>query len=80
MNPAFLKTLRNRPKRSRNPDLPAPPNLFSQAKELRSTKDDVSGLQLEMLLLKQRLDQFEQKNRRLESQIDTLHNIIRSRR
>jgi septal ring factor EnvC (AmiA/AmiB activator) len=78
MNPKFLKTLKAKKKRTLDPNI-VRPNLFSQAKELRSTKQDVDRVDLDLSLTKQRLDQLEARNRRLESSIEVLQNWIRNR-
>lgn len=79
MNPSFLKSLKVKKKRLRDPNLPPPPNLFSQAKELRLTKDEIDRLQLELNLTRQRLDNLESRNRALESQFEAMQNWIRNR-
>lgn len=79
MNPAFAKLLRNKKKRSRDPNLPPPPTLLGQVKELKSTRNDLDQVQLELVMTRQRLDQLETRNRRLESHVRDLENFIRNR-
>jgi hypothetical protein len=79
MNPAFAKLLRNKRKRTRDPNLPPPPTLLGQVKELRITREDLNQVQLELSITRSRLDQLESKNRKLESHIRDLENFIRSR-
>lgn len=79
MNPDFAKLLRNKRKRTRDPNLPPPPTLLGQVKELRITREDLNQVQLELSMTRSRLDQLESKNRKLESHIRDLENFIRSR-
>lgn len=79
MNPSFAKLLKQRKKRERDPNLPPPPTLLGQVKELRLTKEEQQRHELELVLLRQRLELIEMKNRRLESQLRDLENFIRSR-
>jgi predicted RNase H-like nuclease (RuvC/YqgF family) len=79
MNPAFLKTLRAKKKRERDPNLPPPPNLFSQAKELRQTRQSMDLVEIEMSMLKQRLERVESRNRDLEMRMETLQNWVQKR-
>ncbi len=79
MNPAFLKTLRAKKKRERDPNLPPPPNLFSQAKELRQTRQSMDLVEIEMSMLKQRLERVESRNRELEMRMETLQNWVQKR-
>lgn len=79
MNPAFQKLLKAKKKRSLNPDI-VRPNLFSQAKELKLTKDDLEGLRLELFSARQRIDSLESRNRKLESSLEALRNWIKTRK
>jgi predicted RNase H-like nuclease (RuvC/YqgF family) len=79
MNPAFLKTLRAKKKRERDPNLPPPPNLFSQAKELRQTRQSMDLVEIEISMLKQRLERVESRNRELEMRMETLQNWVQKR-
>lgn len=79
MNPSFAKLLKQRKKRERDPNLPPPPTLLGQVKELRLTKEEQQRHELELVLLRQRLELVEMRNRRLESQLKDLENFIRSR-
>lgn len=79
MNPAFLKSLKAKKKRERDPNLPPPPNLFSQAKELRQAKENMDLMELELSLTRQRLDRLEARNRELESRMEALQNWIKTR-
>lgn len=78
MNPKFLKTLKAKKKRTMDPNV-VRPNLFSQAKELRITKQEVDRMDLDLVLTKQRLDYLESRNRRLESSLEVLQNWIKHR-
>jgi hypothetical protein len=79
MNPAFAKLLKQKRKRTRDPNLPPPPTLLGQVKELRLTKEEQDRLGLELTLTKIRLDQLEARNRKLESSLATLQNWIKTR-
>lgn len=79
MNPAFAKLFRQKKKRQRDPNAPPPPTLLGQVKELKSTRSDLDRQELELTILRQRLDHLEVRNRRLESNIRDLENYIRSR-
>lgn len=80
MNPKFLKTLKIKKKRERDPNLPPPPNLFSQAKELRDTKSNLENLEIEFYLMRQRVSYMENHIKRLESSLETLQNWIRTKK
>lgn len=79
MNPAFAKLLRQKKKRVRDPSLPPPPTLLGQVKELRLTKEEMDRLGLELTLTRQRLEQLEIRNRKLESSLESLQNWVRTR-
>lgn len=79
MNPAFVKLLRQKKKRTRDPNLPPPPTLLGQVKELRLTREDMNRIELESVMLRQRLEMVEMKNRRLETQLRDLENYVRNR-
>jgi hypothetical protein len=79
MNPAFAKLFKQKPKRVRDPNLPPPPTLLGQVKELRLTREDMDRLQLELSLTRQRLEQLESRNRTLELTVETLQAYVRNR-
>jgi hypothetical protein len=79
MNPAFARLLKNRKKRERDPNAPPAPTLLGQVKELRLTKEEQDRQGLELVIMRQRLEYMEAKNRRLEIQLKDLENYIRSR-
>jgi len=79
MNPAFAKLLKQKKKRTRDPNLPPPPTLLGQVKELRLTREDINRMELESVMLRQRLEMVEMKNRRLETQLRDLENYVRNR-
>ena len=76
MNPLFLKKLRAKKKRPRDPDAPPPPTLLGQVKELKITKELIDWQTTEMQVLKQRLEYLESKNRRLENYIETIKDWV----
>ena len=76
MNPLFLKKLRAKKKRPRDPDAPPPPTLLGQVKELKITKELIEWQTTEMQVLKQRLEYLESKNRRLENYIETIKDWV----
>ena len=79
MHPSYLKLLKSKKKRVRDPNLPPPPTLLGQVKELRLTKEEQDRQGLELVVMRQRLEYMEAKNRRLEIQLKDLENYIRSR-
>lgn len=79
MNPAFAKLLRSKRKRPVDPNAPPRPTLLGQVKELRLTKEEQERTSLELLMLRNRLDVVELRNKRLETQIKDLENYIRNR-
>lgn len=79
MNPAFLKSLKAKKKRERDPNLPPPPNLFSQAKDLRQARQSMELMEIEVSMLKQRLERVESRNRELEMRMETLQNWVQKR-
>ena len=79
MHPSFAKLLKQRRQRVRDPNAPPPPTLLGQVKELRLTKEEQDRQSLELVVMRQRLDQVESRDRRLEHQIRDLENFIRTR-
>lgn len=80
MNPLFLKKLAAKKKRERDPNLPPPPTLLGQVKELRITREEMERQTVELNVLKQRVEYLEIKNRRLEGYIETIRNWITNNR
>ena len=76
MNPLFLKKLATKKKRERDPNLPPPPTLLGQVKELRITREEMQRQALEVQVLKQRVEYLEMKNRRLESYVETIRDWV----
>lgn len=76
MNSAFLKTLKAKKRRPRDPNAPAPPNLLSQAKELRIAKQGLDRQEIELEIVKQRMDHMENRQRRLESSAESFQNWV----
>lgn len=79
MNPAFARLLRQRRRRPRDPNAPAPPTLLGQVKELRLTKEDITQALVAINNLSARLDRAEAHTKRLESTVRDLENYIQSR-
>jgi hypothetical protein len=79
MHPSYLKLLKSKKKRVRDPNLPPPPTLLGQVKELRLTKEELERVQLQLNITQQRLDYIENRYRRLESSFEALENWIRNR-
>jgi hypothetical protein len=79
MNPAFARLLKQRKTRKIDPNAPPRPTLLGQVKELRLTREDMNQLQLDLVMTRQRLEQVESRNRRLESQLRDIENYIRNR-
>lgn len=81
MNPLFLKKLRAKKKRERDPNAPPPPTLLGQVKELRVTREEMERQAVELHSLRQRLEYLEMKNRRLESYVETIRDwVIKNRK
>jgi len=80
MNPLFLKKLAAKKKRERDPNLPPPPTLLGQVKELRLTKEEMDRQAFELAALKQRMEYLEMKNRRLEGQIEIMRGWLSKNR
>lgn len=76
MNPLFLKKLRAKKKRPRDPDAPPPPTLLGQVKEIKITKELIDQQTTEMQVVKQRLEYLESKSRRLENYIETIKDWV----
>jgi len=76
MNPLFLKKLAAKKKRERDPNAPPPPTLLGQVKELRLTREETQRINLELQVLRQRIEQLESKNRRLEMYMDTVRGWV----
>jgi hypothetical protein len=76
MNPLFLKKLAAKKKRERDPNLPPPPTLLGQVKELRLTKEEMDRQANELQILRQRMEYLEMKNRRLENYIETIRDWV----
>lgn len=76
MNSAFLKTLKAKKRRARDPNAPPAPNLMSQAKDLRLTKQGLDRQEIELEIVKQRIDNIEQRQRRLESNSESFQNWV----
>lgn len=72
MNPLFKKLYKHKKTRTRDPNAPPPPNLFSTVKDLKDTKAVVDAHGSELQDLKNRLAQLESKNRFLETQVEML--------
>ena len=79
MHPAFARLLKQRKTRKIDPNAPPRPTLLGQVKELRLTREDMNQLQLDLVMTRQRLEQVESRNRRLESQLRDIENYIRNR-
>lgn len=79
MNPAFVKSLKQKKKRERDPNLPPPPTLLGQVKELRLTRENIERMEIQITTLHQRMEYLESRNRRLESTVEALENWIRNR-
>lgn len=72
MNPLFKKLYKHKKTRTRDPNAPPPPNLFSTVKDLKDTKAVVDAHGSDLQDLKNRIAQLESKNRFLETQVEML--------
>jgi len=79
MNPVFASLLKQKKPKVRDPNLPPPPTLLGQVKELKQTREEQQRQELELTLLRQRLEQVEIKNRSLERHLRDLENFILNR-
>jgi len=79
MHPSFARSLKQKKRRTRDPNLPPPPTLLGQVKELRLTKEEIDRLQLQIMLTQQRVEYLEASNRRLESSLESVQNWVKNR-
>jgi len=81
MNPLLTKLYKQKKTRVRDPNLPPPPTLLGQVKELKGTREMIDHLSAEITVLRQRLEYIEIKNRRLEGYIETIKEwVVRNQR
>ena len=76
MNPLFKQLYKHKRTRTRDPNAPPPPNLFSTVKDLKDTKDVVDTHGAELQDLKDRIAKLESKNRYLENTVDFLRSRL----
>jgi hypothetical protein len=79
MHPSFARSLKQKKRRVRDPNLPPPPTLLGQVKELRLTKEEIDRLQLQIMLTQQRVEYLEASNRRLENSLESVQNWVKNR-
>ena len=76
----YSKMYAAKKKRVRDPNLPPPPNLFSQAKELRETKFTIEQLTALVKYQHEEIRQLRSKTGSLELRLDQITNLINSMR
>ena len=76
MNPMFQKLYKHKKTRVRDPNLPPPPTLLGQVKELKDTRSALEQTATRLQALDQRMARLEAKNRYLENYVEMLRNTI----
>ena len=76
MNPLFQKLYKHKKTRTRDPNAPPPPNLFSTVRDLKDTKLVVDTHDKKLEVMQQKLDRLENQNRHLRNYVEILRNHI----
>lgn len=76
MNPMFQKLYKHKKTRVRDPNLPPPPTLLGQVKELKDTRLSLEQTATRLQALDQRIARLEAKNRYLENYVEMLRGTI----
>jgi len=79
MNPIFRKLYKHKRTRTRDPNAPPPPNLFSTVKNLKDTQAVVDSAVARIQSLEQKIERLEAQNRSLQSVVNTLHQYLRKK-
>ena len=77
MNPLFKQLYKHKKTRTRDPNAPPPPNLFSTVKDLKDTKSVVDLHTATIQELQAKITKLEHKTQYLESYVDILRNQLR---
>ena len=77
MNPMFQKLYKHKKARVRDPNLPPPPTLLGQVKELKDTREVLDQTTQRLAAMERRLAQLETRNRYLEQYVDVLRQHIK---
>lgn len=72
----FQKLYKHKKTRVRDPNLPPPPTLLGQVKELKDTREALDQTAMRLQAMEQRIARLETKNRYLENYVDILRNTI----
>jgi len=72
----FQKLYKHKKPRVRDPNLPPPPTLLGQVKELKDTREILEQTAMQLRVMEQRISRLETKNRYLENYVDILRNTI----
>ena len=76
MNPLFKQLYKHKRTRTRDPNAPPPPNLFSTVRDLKDTKSIVDVHTAELQNLKDKIARLEKRNRFLETSVDMLRSRL----
>jgi hypothetical protein len=77
MNPLFKQLYKHKKTRTRDPNAPPPPNLFSTVKDLKDTKSVVDLHTATIYDMQAKITKLEHKTQYLESYIGILRNQLR---
>lgn len=77
MNPLFKQLYKHKKTRTRDPNAPPPPNLFSTVKDLKDTKSIVDMHTATIQEMQTQIAKLEHKNRYLENYINLLRSQLR---
>lgn len=72
----FQKLYKHKKTRVRDPNLPPPPTLLGQVKELKDTRLSLEQTATRLQALDQRIARLEAKNRYLENYVEMLRSTI----
>lgn len=76
MNPLFKKLYKHKKPRVRDPNLPPPPTLLGQVKDLKDTKALVDDTAQRMRAMEERIARLERQNRQLNYYVEALRNHL----
>lgn len=76
MNPLFQKLYKHKKPRVRDPNLPPPPTLLGQVKELKDTRDTLDDTARKLYAMEQRIERLERQNRQLNYYVEALRSHL----
>jgi len=79
MNPLFRKLYKHKKTRTRDPNAPPPPNLFSTVRDLKNTRTVVDNNSQQIRDLENRIERLENQNRYLQGVVNLLQNHLTKR-